>query len=446
MSSRLLERLPQMQRDALDAALLRAAPAGGPADFRAVATAVLTLLRELEQSVPVVVAVDDAAWLDSTTAAALAFALRRVRSARVGVLATVRLRDDGSRPATFVDGIAAGDDSLSLGPLSVAAIHAIVRRELGHNLPRPTVVKVTASAGGNPFFAVEIARELHRLGGETQSHAAPPVPAELQTLVRRRLGRLPASTRDALLLASCLSAPGVALVSEEALEPAEEAGVVRIVADGRIASDHPLLAAAVYDSATSARPRAAHRELAGRIDDPEERALHLARASEGPDEEVARQLDLAAESARARGAPEAAAELGELAVRMTPASNRDEKLQRLCATAAFQFDAGDLSRSQALLEQALEHAPDGAARPRVLQRLGQLHARRSGFAEALELALRARSEAGRDPAFRAELELDVACDSSGLGDYGGASEHTHAAVELAEQAGNDASPSAAPTA
>lgn len=432
----LADRLPRVQRDALDVALLRAAPDVGPAGFRAVATAALTLLRELAQVSPVVVAVDDAAWLDAPTAAVLTFALRRTGSTRVGVLATVRRDLDGSRPPAFVDDVATGDAMLSLDPLSVAAIHAIVQRELGHTLPRPTAVRVTAAAGGNPFFAVEIARELLRLG-DTQPRSALPVPGELQTLVRRRLGRLPARTRDALLLASCLSAPRTSLVSEEALAPAEAAGVVRIGGDGRIAFDHPLLAAAVYDSAASGRRRGAHRELAGLVEDPEERALHLALAAPGPDDEVARQLEAGADRARARGAPEAAAELGELAVRLTPASDRGAQLERLCAAAAFQFDAGDLPRAEALLEQALAGAPAGDARARVLQRLGQLHARRSGFAEALELAGRALGEAGPDPAFRAELELDLAYDSASAGDYPGAAGHTHAAVELAEQAGND---------
>ena len=58
--------------------------------------------------------------------------------------------------------------------------------------------------------------------------------------------------------------------------------------------------------------------------DDEERARHLALAARGPDEEVAAALDLAASTAFARGAPDSAADLEDLAVRLTPAVRRAE--------------------------------------------------------------------------------------------------------------------------
>lgn len=427
----LLERLPAVQRAALDAALLRGEP-GVSADARTVATGLLSTLRLLAERRPVLIAVDDAQFLDRASAAALTFALRRVEASRIGVLASLRV--DGARPRNFLDDLVTKE--LELKPLSVAAIHAIAQRELGESMPRPTLVKVVTAAGGNPFYAIEIPRELLRLG-ETSTPGALPIPAELHTLVQQRVARLPKGTRDALLLASCLTAPRTSLVPEDALAPAEHAGVVRIDARGRIFFEHPLLAAAVYDSVTSADRRNAHRELAQLIEDPEERAIQLALGALDPDESVARELDAGAERARSRGATEAAAALGELALRLTPEADVEARLRRLVETAALQFEAGDLARSQVLLEEACERAPAGSLRARVLQRLGQVHMRRSGFLAAVEFAEQARAESGDDAGLSAEIELDLLFDHASLGDFAGGSRHSHVAVELAEQTGDE---------
>ena len=74
----------------------------------------------------------------------------------------------------------------------------------------------------------------------------------------------------------------------------------------------------VYEQVPSKGRRQAHRALGWTVTDPEERALHLARAAEGPDAVVAAELDLAARHAAARGAPAAGAELYELAAALTP--------------------------------------------------------------------------------------------------------------------------------
>ncbi len=393
----------------------------------------LSLFRELSAAAPLLVAVDDAQWLDRATAAALRFALRRLDTAPVGVLATVRV--DGARTETFADAAPAERFAeIGLTPLSVAAIHEIVLRRLGHALPRPTVVKVVAASGGNPFYALEIARELVRMG-RTSGAGRLPIPDESRALVRARLGRLSQTTRQALLVASCLSIPTTALVDEEALAPAEAAGVVRIEPDGRIRFVHPLLAAAVYEAAPMARRRAVHRELARRLADPEERARHLAFGVEQPDDEVAGQLDGAAWTARGRGAP--AAELMELALGLTPEPAGAERARRLLSAAAFNFDAGDLARAQALLEQALGERPRGSQSAQALRLLGQLHSRRSSFADADELAVQALEAAGDDPSLQAAIELDLAFYRFSLGDLAGAEPHARAAVAQAEELEDD---------
>ena len=425
--------LPVVQRRALEVAFLRRGVGRSSVDARAVATGALTVLRALAAETPVLVAVDDAQWLDSPTRAALAFALRRLESAPVGVLATLRV--EGDRARTFVEAIPAERlEEAPVGPLSVASLHAIVRRELDWAPPRPTLVKVAAACDGNPLYALEVVRELRRLGPVTPAEPLP-VPAEVRRLLAGRVERLPARTRTALLAASCLASPTTALVDAGPLAAAEEGGIVRIAGDGAIEFTHPLLATAVYEAASTARRRDAHRRLAAQLVDPEERARHLALSASGPDADVARELDRAAQLARARGAPAAAAELVELALRLAPEQGPDG---RLLAAAACHFDAGDLDRARALLEQAVAEAPRGRLRAAALRMLGQLEARRSSFAAAHELALSALAEAEGDAALGAGIELDVAFFGASLGDFAGALPHARAAAAAAEEAADDA--------
>ena len=78
------------RRRALAVALLLAEPGEERPDAHAIGLAVLDALRVLAADGPVVVALDDAQWLDPASADVLGVALRRLEDDRVGVLATVR--------------------------------------------------------------------------------------------------------------------------------------------------------------------------------------------------------------------------------------------------------------------------------------------------------------------------------------------------------------------
>src|SRR6185503_3806127 len=108
-------------------------------------------------------------------------------------------------------------------------------------------------------------------------------------------------------------------------------------------------ASTVYAMATPAARRAVHRQLADVSSDIEERARHLALAAEDADSSVAAMLDRAADAALARGAPDAAAELTELAIRLTPAIP-EATATRTKALSEFLFQAGDTERATELLE------------------------------------------------------------------------------------------------
>ena len=131
--------LPVPQRRALEVALLLAEPEAEPPDQRAIGLALLNVLRTLSSAGPLLVAIDDAQWLDPPSAAVLAFALRRLAAEPVGVLATVRLTG-GEPPAVALEPWLPAE-RLRLGPLTLAAVYELLRTRLGMSPSRPTLVR-----------------------------------------------------------------------------------------------------------------------------------------------------------------------------------------------------------------------------------------------------------------------------------------------------------------
>ncbi len=369
--ARLLD-LPEVQRQALEVALLRREAGAGGIDARLVGTGLLSVFRALAGSAPVVIGVDDVQWLDKASSSALAFALRRLETAPIVAVVSLRLDHGSARPRTFLDSMPAERRSeIGLAPLSLASVHAILQAELGWAPARPTLVRLVAECGGNPLYALEIARELDRLGRPAGVDALP-VPKDLEQLLLGRLRRLPEHTGSELLKLACLGTATTSLVDEEALEPAERAGIVRIDAGGRVAFSHPLYATALHDAAPAADRRAVHRRLATRVTDDESRARHLALGSAGPDPETAAELDVAARRAAGRGAPDAAAELAELALRCTPEDDLPARLRRRVAYGNLVYSAGDLTAALEAFETACADAPRGDDRTRALIDLGAI--------------------------------------------------------------------------
>ena len=113
---------------------------------------------------------------------------------------------------------------ITLGPLSVGALHRILRTQLGSAPRRPMLVRLHELAGGNPFYALEIARALQRRGDAAAGEELP-LPARLQDLVAERLAALPGHSVEALQVTAALSQPTVRLVTSvlgkaATLEPA----------------------------------------------------------------------------------------------------------------------------------------------------------------------------------------------------------------------------------
>lgn len=400
--------LPEPQETAL-AAALAVAEANEPARLRVTSTAVVSALGTLAAVRPLLVAIDDAQWLDRASARVLEFAARRL-PARVGLLVT---RRGAAEPVplaldrTLPD---VGLERIVPGPLSLAALHHLLASRLGVPPPRPVLRRLARTSGGNPLFALELGRALGR--GRSGGPGEPlPVPGSLRELVASRLVALSDPAREAALAGAALARPTAAAVlralgdrrdPERALEEAEEADVL-VVRDGRVEFTHPLLASAVYGSVSAAARRRLHRRLAGIVADAEERARHLALTVTRPDAAIADELERAARGAALRGAPDAAAELFAAAVHLTPAGLDDARAARLTGQGAALNSAGEFAGARAAGETALEQARAPRVRVETLTLLARIAWFRGETGAACELVEQALVEAAGDRALAGPL-------------------------------------------
>jgi DNA-binding CsgD family transcriptional regulator len=398
-----LGNLPGPQRHALAVALQREEAGMGPPDEHALFAGFLEALRILSSAGPVLVAVDDLHWLDGATAQLLEYAVRRLGPEPIGVLATFRRERDEALPTEFLRAVEeARLERVKLGPLTIAAIHELVRTRAGVNLPRPTLLRLHEMSAGNPLFALHLAEALTVTGTVPRPADRLPISRDLSGLIRARLGRLSPAARQALLTAAACASPTVTLLGSEALPALDEAvtaGVVEVVED-QIRFTHPLLASVLYDEEPPGRRRELHRQLAALITDTEERARHLALAATGPDAGVAAELEGAAARARSRGAPQAAAELLQRAEELTPATDPTGRRRRRSAAALAAYEAGDQATARSLLESLAAGTLPGPDRAEVLLQLGTVLEGEDYDAACVALE-QAEREAGDDDVLRA---------------------------------------------
>ncbi|BBX19611.1 transcriptional regulator [Mycolicibacterium duvalii] len=427
--------LPAPQTRALERVLSHSHDVSHETDQRAVAAGFCSLIDSLAGHAPVLLAIDDLQWLDPSSVHAVAFAARRL-TARVGVLATERI-DPASGSACSWLQLPRPEalERVKVGPLSLGGLSAVVSDRLGRSVSRPTMVRIAEISGGNPFYALELARAME----VEPAGAATGLPNTLADLVRARVGGLDSDVHEALLAAACMKEPTIDLIAgatdadtEETarlLEDAEDQGLV--VIDGhQIRFAHPLLARGVYTGAGRSRRRTLHRRLAGLVEEPELQARHLALASVSADPKTLESLDQAAKIARARGAPAAAAELLDLALGLggdTP--------ERRIRSAHNHRDAGDLRRSQELLQATVEELDAGRVRAEALSQLAAVRAVDADYQQAVSLLERALNEAENDDALRAQVLVSLSFALLHAGRLTAAVRTVDDAVAAAERAG-----------
>jgi tetratricopeptide (TPR) repeat protein len=440
--------LPRLQVEALEVAVSRRrVDADSAPDPKAVGIALRSLLANVAAHSPVLIAVDDVGWLDDSTLSSLAFIARRVQDLPIGLLTTLRLPAEEFDPL-MLDRALGPDrfDRISLGPLPVESVARIVEERFAGRFAQPVVRRIAASSGGNPLFALDIARSLDPSTARRPKRRCCldageplPVPESLHALVANRIASLSEEARTSLLAAAALFHPTADVVeqasSEEGLAEGEDALLVRIER-GRVVFAHPLYASAVYSGATTSRRRAMHRRLAGLVTNGEERARHRALGAAGPDEAIAADLAEAAQCARARGAWDAAAELMEQAQELTPEGDRDAVGRRGVAAAEYHVQSGDVCRAKAVLDRILADMPPGYARSDGLRLLGEIVYNHDSYADAA-VVLHEASSSTDDRCLSARIQIRLAFVHTQLGDLAAARACAKSALAFADACRRD---------
>ena len=360
-----LARLPSPQRHALETAF--GFSSGPPPDRFFVGLAMLGLLSEGAEAQPLVCLVDDAQWLDRSSAQVLSFVARRLHAESVVIVLAER---DGEGPSEL-----AGLPELRLHGLPDAeATELIAAMTLGP-LDEAVRDRIIAEARGNPLALLELPRggsSTHAAGGFAAPGALP-LPSRIQASYRRRVELLPTETQQVLLVAAADPVGDPSLlwralsefgIPNQAVVPAEADGLLEI--SSRVTFRHPLLRSVIYATATPEDRRSAHRALATATDaarDPDRRAWHRAQGALAPDENVAAELERCAWRAQARGGLAAAAAFLQRSVALThePARRADRAL----AAAQASLQAGAYDAALGLLAMAENGALDDLGRARV---------------------------------------------------------------------------------
>lgn len=411
----LLDRLPELppvQADALRGALALA-EARSAGRF-SIGAATLSLLAAARDEGVLLCAIDDAHWLDESSAGALAFAARRLEAEGVVMLFAVR------GPAFRVPGI----EELELSGLGPEAAVALLGHDASVRVSPEVAEELVAATGGNPLALLELPRRLseEQLRGAVPLPHPLPVGERLESVFATQAQDLSEEARRALVLAATADTRAMRVITRNggagagAFEECEDAGLLAI-RDGQVTFSHPLVRSAVYQQATAAERRAAHRALAdGFADDgkyAERRAWHAAAATVEPDEEVAGGLDSAGAAAAARRGHVTAAAMFEHAARLTPAPAA--RARRLFLAAHSAWLAGQAERALRLLEDAAAATSDHLLRADVCHLQCRIELRRDAASGAVErLVAEAEQVEPHDPA-RAGAMLATAAEAAAAG-------------------------------
>ncbi|MBV8982585.1 MAG: AAA family ATPase [Acidimicrobiia bacterium] len=431
--------LIEPHRRAIEAALLGTGD-DGSVPQHAVSAGFLGALQILSARSPVLVAVDDAPWLDVPSARVLAYVCRRLRAAPVAV----SLRTPRTGPAPLGLDHAFGEDvrtRIEFAPLSLGAIHHVLEERLHVELGRPALARVHDASGGNPLLALELACAIRDLGRPLASDDPLPVSGALSDVIAARVNALPVETQHVLLIASASVSPTVptilAITGASSWEatggPAgETAGVIEL-RDGTVRFSHPLLASVAYAGASPVVRRDVHRRLAEWTTHPELRAHHLARTVTGPDEGIAATLDKGALRAWSRGSPAVAADMCRRARDATPPAEVAQRVRRTIDAATYLIEARELVLATELLDEVVASAVDAERVTRARLLLARVHQENGEIGTAFRVLQDAIADAPNHGATRLRLELDIAWTALFLGNVELGAAHGDAALARARR-------------
>ncbi|MGW5261942.1 AAA family ATPase [Microbispora sp. NPDC004025] len=390
--------LPEAQAAALQGALGLGAAA--PENRFLVGLAVLSLLAEVAGDGALLCLVDDAQWFDRASIDALVFAARRLDAEGIALVFAGREEfHPQGLPELWLDGV---DRDAAVALLAESA------RDLAPKVRD----RVLDEAGGNPLALIELPSTLtaEQQAGQLNPFTTIPVANRVQQAFQQQIRALPGTAQAllAVLAADDTGDLGIVLRAAESfsagladLEAAEQAKLVT-VNGAAVAFRHPLIRAAAYQNMPLTSRLAVRRALAEVLDGGEHadrRVWHLAAATTTPDEDVARELELAAERARTRSGFAAMAAAYERAAELTP--DTAKRSVRLAAAAVAASDAGQPTRAGSLADRASEEIQDPLALAHLIQVRAHREFEQGSQAAAGELIITGAERVARLDAERA---------------------------------------------
>ncbi|ANW64180.1 LuxR family transcriptional regulator [Mycobacterium sp. djl-10] len=325
-----IEALPPPQRDALQ--VVMGMSDHTVPDLYLVGLAVLNLLADVATEAPLLVVAEDAHWLDQATVDVLTFVARRLDSEPMVLLAAVR---DGV-PSRIAE---AGLPSMAVPPLSDSAAATLLDL-VAPGLAPAARRRMLEEAVGNPLALTELPKSAGA-GGRVPVAGPLPLTWRLERAFTTRLSQLTPEARTLLAVAALNDSASIEETLDAAslllgtdadsalLDPALAAQLVHLEG-GVIGFRHPLVRSAIVQTLNVAERRQVHAALARVLaTQPDRRTWHRAAASPGTNEDVAVELDAAAERAHRRGVVTAAITALREGARLSAIpQNRMERLLR----------------------------------------------------------------------------------------------------------------------
>ncbi len=363
--------------------------------------AAVEVLRRSSSASPVVLAIDDVQWLDPVSAAAIRFAVRRLTAEPILLLVTLRCDPSTEQAGILGDviGSPARRLDIALGPLHADDIRAVVA-PIALSMTRRALDELCALSGGNPMYAIEIARAADRLGA-----ADALIPPTLHDVVATRLAGIGPDEMNVLRVAALLGPGSPDLLARAMPGAAVARAIDAAVAHGWLIRDenvlrfaHPLVASTVAAGVNPIERQTLHARLAEVVDDADARARHLALSCAEPDAAIASELSAAARRAARAGARAFAAELAAHAVRVTPPADVATRVRRQFVAILHRAAAGDRAMALSDTDALVAALPAGPVRAEAVSLRVALD-----FAGGDRYLDQALSEAGTDELLRGRI-------------------------------------------
>jgi DNA-binding CsgD family transcriptional regulator len=381
----------------------------------ATAHAVYWLTVNVSQGGPILLAVDDAHWSDTSSLRALDYLVRRISDLPVVLLVAMRPQEPGA-PHDLLDGLRTSPDArhLRVAPLGEPAVAELVRRRI----PEADAELCRAffeATGGNPLLIQELVRALSARGGvpepeEVESIALP----SLGERLRRRIERVDPEAANLARSMAVLGDGGrqstaAALAGLDQGRTGQLAHALRrievLASEDPFVFVHPLSRRSLYDEIPASERHRAHQVAADTLEQegatPERVASHLQVLPPAGSPRVAATLLAAGRKALDQGAPdETAAWLERALAEQASEPPEAELLAHLAEAQALMRDPAAVPT----LRQAYEALGDPRRRGEIATSLAYILASAGEWEAAVKVIDRADRElSAGDAAVHAEL-------------------------------------------